>query len=138
MPASSRHIKRVIFALLLASIPSSAFAQSSHRSGNDLLSECQDALKESVAIANLVTAGRCFGYLEGLNDSEGLKRRPSDSARTLDDPGLRQWCTPAGVTMGQIAMVIVKYLNDHPERLQEDKFDLARQALKRAWPCFNR
>lgn len=48
----------------------------------------------------------------------------------------RQTCIPEGVTStGQIALVLVKYLRDHPERLHESRGLLAFKALEAAFPC---
>lgn len=61
----------------------------------------------------------CTTYLEGLADG-------------LTSGGLL--CTPAGVTVGQLRAVVIKYLEDHPELLHEERFVLATKALK-PWAC---
>ena len=44
-------------------------------------------------------------------------------------------CPPASATKGQAIRVVVKYIDDRPERQNEDFRALAREALRAAWPC---
>jgi hypothetical protein len=42
---------------------------------------------------------------------------------------------PAGEIHGQSIRVVVKYIDDRPERQHEDFMALALEALRAAWPC---
>jgi hypothetical protein len=44
-------------------------------------------------------------------------------------------CIPPAVTMGEIARIVVRYVDDHPARQQEDFREIALEALRAAWPC---
>jgi hypothetical protein len=45
-------------------------------------------------------------------------------------------CLPDdGVSTGQGLIVLVKYMNDHPEELHEQTSILAFRAFVKAWPC---
>jgi Rap1a immunity proteins len=44
-------------------------------------------------------------------------------------------CLPREVTQGQIARVVVQYIDNRPARMHEDFRDLALEAMKAAWPC---
>lgn len=44
-------------------------------------------------------------------------------------------CIPDGVTLGQIAQVVLVYLNSNPERLHETASILVVDALVDVWPC---
>jgi hypothetical protein len=44
-------------------------------------------------------------------------------------------CIPIGVSTGQGARVVIKYLRDHPEQLHEDGPILTFNALIAAFPC---
>lgn len=46
-----------------------------------------------------------------------------------------QACPPSAATKGQVAKVVVAYLDQHPARLHEQFVDLALEALRHAWPC---
>ena len=44
-------------------------------------------------------------------------------------------CRPANVTNFQMIRVVVKYIDDRPERQHENFRVLAIEALRAAWPC---
>ena len=44
-------------------------------------------------------------------------------------------CPSHGVVDQQIALVVKKYLSDHPESLNRDAVELVEDALKKAFPC---
>ena len=44
-------------------------------------------------------------------------------------------CSPVGVTNEEAALVVIAYIQVHPERMRESFMKLAHQALKAAWPC---
>ncbi len=44
-------------------------------------------------------------------------------------------CIPSGVTNGQLAAVVKKYLSEHPEELHLQGNALIERAFKKAWPC---
>ena len=46
-----------------------------------------------------------------------------------------QVCLPEGLSSGQLLLVIVKFLRDHPERLHEARGFLALEAAKASFPC---
>ncbi|WP_371498077.1 Rap1a/Tai family immunity protein [Bradyrhizobium sp.] len=50
-------------------------------------------------------------------------------------PADRRYCPPPTGTVTQAVRVVVKYLNDHPERLHERFQILAVDGLRAAWPC---
>ena len=47
----------------------------------------------------------------------------------------RLYCAPKEVTVGQLVLVIVKFLRDHPERLHQGRAALTMEALTTAFPC---
>jgi len=44
-------------------------------------------------------------------------------------------CMPNGITPKQVAGIVVKYLEDHPEKLDEDDLVTLLRALHDAFPC---
>lgn len=46
-------------------------------------------------------------------------------------------CLPVGATSQQATRVVVQYIDEHPERIQENFNYLAVEALREAWPCQN-
>ena len=95
-------------------------------SGNTVLRACNtylDGIKKSTELQQLTdtfSTGYCGGLAVGV-------------ARALQYTG--KICTPDTATQGQAIRVIVKYLEDHPERLHEDGPIMASEALINAWPC---
>lgn len=109
-----------IFCALAIALPGNA--QSPDRDGNQLLDWCSvavDHLRDSGAdiknVNDLLRYTRCLTYLEGYIDGSPL-------------------CVQ-GVSAGQSARVITKFLIDHPERLNESMSTLTGEALGKAFPC---
>jgi hypothetical protein len=42
---------------------------------------------------------------------------------------------PIGANVGQALRLVVAYVDERPERMQEDFEKLALEALQQAWPC---
>lgn len=93
-----------------------------HSSGNKLLKLCIAYRSLSPGERDYAALGRdafCLGFIAGVQAvNEGTKV-----------------CTPEGVTYAQTEDVVVKYLQDHPERLHESSARLVADALSGAWPC---
>jgi hypothetical protein len=117
-------MKRVLIAAVLAACfyraPSSAMAGA----GIDDLAGCRAAADGSkTSDYGLVFAsGLCMGIVEGL-----MWSLPVAANKIL--------CKPKGVTLEQELKVLVKYMDDHPEELQELTTQLATSAFIKAWPC---
>jgi hypothetical protein len=94
-------------------------------SANARLPTCKALASDKPQIANAATASYCLGMLDTL----------AFTSSYWDD---RPWlCSdfPKGVTTQQAARVVVRYAENHPERLHEPLIWLAMQALHDAWPC---
>jgi hypothetical protein len=103
--------------------------------GSQLLAGCEAMIHvldtgEAPSSSPVFGAGQCIGLVEGasmimyyLNDS-----LPKDV----------KVCVPEGVTNGQGARVVVKYLKDNPERLHEDATSLMLLAYHKAFSCKKR
>ena len=63
---------------------------------------------------------RAIGYLDGIADAA---------------VGLGYTCYPTGVTQAQLREVVMKYLRDHPERLNDPAPLLVLNGLLEAFPC---
>jgi hypothetical protein len=90
--------------------------------GNDLLPRCQAAIASSERSAfkdvhESFSAGFCTGLVDGIIYS-------SSSV-----------CPPDGVTALQSVRVVVKFLNDNPDKLNLDQRVLVDAALTKAFPC---
>ena len=79
--------------------------------GNELLKHCLEPM-------GTAESSYCLGYISGAADMLG------------DDI-----CAPKEVNRGQMNDIVVRYLQAHPELRQRSGIDLARAALKEAFPC---
>jgi hypothetical protein len=111
--------------LLLAVIfflPVSLAAQNDSADGNKLILSCKAAVefaegKEWKSGGEAFDMGFCLGLVEGV---------------AFSSPEV---CTSSDVTHGQGARVVLKYLNDHPEKLSLRRDRLVEAALAQAFPC---
>src|ERR1022692_1958459 len=115
----------LLFVVLLcgAAVPLQGVGQTvSHEDGNDLLPRCQ----QSVEALDKTTwkdahesfnAGFCLGLVQGVWYA---------SANV---------CTGPGVTFGQLQRVVLKFLQDNPEKLNLNQSTLVEMALSKAFPC---
>jgi hypothetical protein len=117
-------IMMVIGILLL---PASAFAD-----GNELLKQCGtvvaflDGAEADISKDGLVQF--CAGFMQGITQTNLVYQKVLNNNA--------QFCLPTGgVTNGQAARIVVKYLRDHPEDLHRNEFVLAFWAFKEAFPC---
>jgi hypothetical protein len=113
----------IVALFVLASWPASALDDSGIRrmvSAAYVLDGCKDKEKPT-------SQGRCLGQIEiilflGFADSLAPKAK---------------FCPPDGATVAQTQKVILKYIEDRPQRLHEPFMFLALEAVRAAWPCSN-
>ena len=87
-------------------------AQAGFDTGNRLFEDCR--------ASNYFNRGYCGGYVTGIVDTiEALQAR----------------CVPEESTKGQLADVVIKYLEQNPERRHLEAGSLVPEALNRAFPC---
>ena len=94
--------------------------------GNQLQEVCNEAIKllDSKGNADVFTAGTCLGYLRATNDMYEIMAK--DSKRTI--------CIPPGISGKQLTRIVVKYLQEHPERLQSIASFLVFEAFQESFP----
>jgi hypothetical protein len=69
--------------------------------------------------------GECYGAI----DATFMLRRALD--RSI------RFCPPPRVAMEQNVKIVVKYLDDHPEQMNDDFTLLVVRAFNQVWPCPN-
>jgi Rap1a immunity proteins len=103
-------------------------AWATDHSANYYLPGCRDFANKTFSTDPFLQ-GECVGILEGL----------SVFASDLDPrPGYHMFsrsCPPDNATLAQIATVVVRWFDQHPERWHEDFRADALFALHDAWPC---
>jgi hypothetical protein len=92
--------------------------------GNYMLQSCESLMKGLARDqADAFRQGTCSGIADALRQTGTFIEAPF------------KWCTPDGVTTGQVIRVWVVYMQKHPELLHMHYSDLAFMALSEAWPC---
>ena len=71
--------------------------------------------------------GVVVGFVSGIAYQTGYSRSPTKIKATF--------CLPAASTEEQLARVVTKYLNDHPEQLNENAAWLILNAISAAFPA---
>lgn len=117
--------KILVVMVLLLSI--SCFAFAAELTGTDLLQGCNSLTKalekDNLTKEDYDSIHFWSGYLEGFLD-------------TMPAAGAIPYCLPEdGLSYGQLAMVIHKYLNNNPELLDKEPSALILLALMKAFPC---
>ncbi len=106
-----------------------AFGENNNN-GNELLSNCKavvNAIDRTSQKIDLAGTYECDGLIRGMIDLNWYY-----SSRLGDDAF---YCMPSGFTVGQGAIIIVKYLNKHPELLNQPDTLLIIKAFMDAYPC---
>ena len=135
-PATTREVsnlgvKNILAVLLFLTLAAPAvvqpanaqetFAKLQQITGNKFLEWCRGIAAEQ---------GVCLGYVMGLDDGISILQS-SETDRSRWSP----ICKPKEVTASQVQDVVIKYLDDHPEKRHEMIAILAIVAMRAAWPC---
>lgn len=119
-----------VFALILLCRPT--LAQTTH-DGNELSEECSVALRsiEHPTSTDGIEMGLCFGMVDGIMETQELWSAVDSQHREAMYHG----CIPSEVTVGEAVKVVMKFLNDNPNRLHQKDTFLIGIALAKAYPC---
>lgn len=105
----------------------SVAAPASAETGNEMLQNCAEFLKENGEIDGYFKSGVCAGFVSGVTNTVAYARDAS--------PATVKICIPDGFTIGQGIRVLKKYLIDHPKDLHRSATALALTAYREAYPC---
>lgn len=113
---------------------SAAVAQENHGTGVQLLEECENVENDGSKLTGLERQRgmHCMGYLQGVADTLRFWRDYNNEEKTHLFPPA---CISNDATNFEFAKVVVKYLNDHPNKLHEGYGLLVIFALEDAYPC---
>ena len=93
--------------------------------GHFLLNACKAFL--TAGTKGDFNAGYCLGFIQS-NEQEEMVRKMSDKAKNM-------YCLPKDITDEQLARVLVKYLETHPEQLHLAASQLIWVAYSNVWRC---
>jgi hypothetical protein len=95
--------------------------------GEDLLRGCRAAVENRLFTPkDQAEGGACVGVIVGVAAGAVIQ------SRALNAP--RPFCLP-NASNDQLARVVIKYIDQHPEVMHWPFPELAYHALKDAWPC---
>jgi hypothetical protein len=110
--------------LVLVFLGSVAWVQpaSAQTSGNDLRDQCEAATRRETGIK----AGLCIGFINGYQQLAVMLPASAN---------IKLACWPDGATPIQIAKIVVRYLDQHPEKLHLPAAQLIYDATSDVFPC---
>lgn len=132
-----------VFLILTCFGIQTAYSQERARSmkdGNALLAYCQvlldiadrkrpAPLDQVQAMDDTYRLSLCSGFMQGMTNTNLYYQAYLKNTNPF-------FCLPEpGISNLQAARVVVKYLQDHPEKLHEEPVILAVAALRNAFPC---
>lgn len=119
-----------MFGLAFAVAGQSAQGQAQTTQGGLILTSlklqeyCALVAKDSLTSTEEVHESMCLFYISGVADGYNIG--------SIKDYKV---CLPKGVTLGEMALVVNKYFNEHPDYLHNPPEYLIIQALYDAFPC---
>jgi hypothetical protein len=136
-------MRSIIFGILLALVVSAATAAEDVLSANHILPGCKQFFdRNPPSLGGALDQGICIGTVATIafmaeNSDIGLTALSGEGVKTAINRHWRCANIPAGVTQGQMAQVVIRYIEARPNRLHEPFRSLALEALLDAWPCRN-
>ena len=100
-----------------------AFAEMDVSSANVLMPACREwamAMEGGRLRADPWLRGICIGTIDGIFYSSDAICPPRKGGK---------------ISLGQVARVVVQYVDNNPARMHEDFKKLALEAMRAAWPC---
>ena len=74
----------------------------------------------------------CLGYIRGALDVFSAWKQIEGKSTV---PGVRGMCVPDSVSTGQAAKVVMKWLDEHPEKLHFNGETVILMSCREAFPC---
>ena len=127
-----RILVTLLAAMLLMAFDQPLKAQTATKTAGEFMGDCKEITpsegREEPTL--ILMNGYCLGYLSGLVVSNQLFKEVGRGAPFF--------CPPEWVNPSQARLVFLKYMNDHPEKLQEDAGSMVMVSLMVAFPCDSR
>ena len=113
-----RHAIGIAACLALLAQQGVASSQSADVSANEMMPGCRDLVNASEH--NGLGQAKCLGIVRAMHYFSHYYFGA---------------CSPERTTLGQTLIVIVRYIDQRPERMDERFEDLALEAILETWPC---
>lgn len=115
-------MKSLLLVVVLFGLTGFARDSKEFSDGNELHDECATIVSGDLGYYE---GGHCFGMIEAY----------LQLASELSPRYFPAHCLPEGVTIGQIAKMVVKYLDQHPEQLHLPATLVIAKVAHDAFPC---
>ena len=137
-------MRKIILYLIVAVIvfPAVSYGEGSSDlyTGNDLLNACKALIEGPESISNSSLQAKldwvsesefCYGYIKGVVEWNG------DYEKWLEDVPIKPiFCIGENqVEINQLVQIAIKFMNDHPEELNEKGITILNAAFSQAFPC---
>jgi hypothetical protein len=108
--------------------------------GNILLKNCHPALQMAEVSPKLsqeewTAASYCMGFVQGAMDADAIWQTAQTKALGAKARSILFYCVPKDVSWPQIIRVLVKWLEDNPDKLDRSGYDVINLAMSKAYPC---
>ena len=128
------HLLKTTFNILLVLMiwyPVECFAVGRWNSGEILMEHCNATLKlkdtNKPTHEDHIKSVGCLSYLEGIKQM--LYEENSIALQ-------KNICFPEiGISNSQASRIVINFLEDHPEKLREQKLNITLEAFAKAFPC---
>ena len=127
--------------LLSLSVPPCWARNLSAVDGNLLLAKCHAAEKMTEVSPKLSSeeweAGfYCLGFVQGVMDADGVWQAGVSKGLGSKTAGILPYCVPNDVSWPQIIRVLVKWLEDNPDKLNSSGYDIISLLSGKTLPLF--
>jgi hypothetical protein len=125
--------------LVLPALPACARNLSSV-DGNVLLTKCHPALQMAEVTPKLsqdewAAALYCLGFVQGAMDADAVWQTAQTKALGAKAHSILFYCAPQDASWPQIIRILVKWLEDNPDKLNLPGYDVINFAMSKAYPC---
>jgi Rap1a immunity proteins len=122
-------MRALVLGIAISLMASSSLAQQDEQfSAKYLLPYCRDAInnKAPTISSDAVMQGMCVGMVDAIDFI--MSELPPEEKEYRS-------CPPSDATLRQTVQVVIKYIDERPERMNESFKKLAIEAIRDAWPC---
>jgi hypothetical protein len=107
--------------------------------GNVLLTKCQPAqhmtdTSPKLSQAEWEAAWYCLGFVQGVMDADAVWQVGETQAHGTKNSNL-VYCAPQDASWPQIIRILVKWLEDNPEKLNLPGYVVMHDVMVRTYPC---
>ncbi len=108
--------------------------------GNILLTKCHPAQQMAEVSPKLsqgewTAAYYCLAFVQGVMDADAIWQTAETKALGAKSRSILFYCVPQDVSWPQIIRILVKWLEDNPEKLNQPGYDVINFAMSKAYPC---